>query len=108
MTKLIAPISALFLSTAALAQAPAAAPKSDTGTTAPMAGGDCEAKAVGKDGKPLAGAAKSSFLKKCKSDAAASAKASCEAKAVGKDGKPLAGAAKSSYVKKCVMDAGGK
>jgi hypothetical protein len=25
----------------------------------------CETKAVGKDGKPLAGAAKTSFLKKC-------------------------------------------
>ena len=29
------------------------------------ANADCEAKAVGKDGKPLAGAAKSSFVKKC-------------------------------------------
>ena len=26
----------------------------------------CETKAMGKDGKPLAGAAKSSFVKKCK------------------------------------------
>jgi hypothetical protein len=25
----------------------------------------CETKAVGKDGKPLAGAAKTSFMKKC-------------------------------------------
>jgi hypothetical protein len=29
----------------------------------------CEAKAVGKDGKPLAGAAKASFMKKCEADA---------------------------------------
>ncbi len=29
----------------------------------------CESKAVGKDGKPLAGAAKTSFMKKCKADA---------------------------------------
>ena len=54
----------------------------------------CESKAVGKDGKPLAGAAKTSFLKKCKADA-------CEPKAVGKDGKPLAGAARNSFMKKC-------
>lgn len=29
------------------------------------AGADCEKKAVSKDGKPLAGAAKASFMKKC-------------------------------------------
>jgi hypothetical protein len=29
------------------------------------AAGDCEAKAVSKDGKPLAGAAKAAFIKKC-------------------------------------------
>ncbi len=50
----------------------------------------CSAKAVGKDGKALVGAAKTSSMKKC-----------CEAGAVGKDGKPLAGAAKSSFLKKC-------
>ena len=50
----------------------------------------CESKAVSKDGKPLAGAAKTSFIKKC-----------CETSAVSKDGKPLAGAAKTSYVTKC-------
>ena len=33
------------------------------------ANADCEAKAVSKDGKPLAGAAKSSFMKKCEADA---------------------------------------
>lgn len=54
----------------------------------------CESKAVGKDGKPLAGAAKTSFLKKCKVDA-------CAPKAVSADGKPLAGAAKNSFMKKC-------
>jgi len=58
----------------------------------------CEAKAMGKDGKPLAGAAKTSFMKKCSHDA-------CETKAVGSDGKKLAGAAKSSFMKKC--EAGG-
>jgi hypothetical protein len=29
----------------------------------------CESKAVGKDGKPLSGAAKTSFLKKCEKGA---------------------------------------
>jgi len=54
----------------------------------------CDAMAVSKDGKPLSGAAKTAFVKKCKADA-------CEPKAVGKDGKPLAGAAKASFLKKC-------
>ena len=54
----------------------------------------CESKAVGKDGKPLAGAAKTSFMKKCMAD-------DCATKAVGSDGKPLAGAAKTSFMKKC-------
>jgi hypothetical protein len=54
----------------------------------------CESKAIDKNGKALAGAAKTSFLKKCKTDA-------CEVKAVGSDGKKLAGAAKTSFMKKC-------
>ncbi len=54
----------------------------------------CESKAMGKDGKALAGAAKTSFMKKCMAD-------SCESKAVSSDGKPLAGAAKNSFMKKC-------
>ena len=58
----------------------------------------CETKAVSKDGKPLSGAAKTSFVKKCKMDA-------CEGKAVSKDGKPLAGAAKNSFMTKCEKDA---
>jgi len=53
-------------------------------------GAACAAKAVSKDGKALAGAAKASSMKKC-----------CEASAVGKDGKKLAGAAKASFMKKC-------
>ena len=54
----------------------------------------CESKAVGKDGKPLAGAAKTSFIKKCTAD-------TCATKAVSQDGKPLSGAAKTSFMKKC-------
>ena len=58
----------------------------------------CETKAVGKDGKALSGAAKSSFVKKCKHDA-------CEGKAMGSNGKPLAGAAKKSFMTKCEKEA---
>jgi hypothetical protein len=54
----------------------------------------CESKAVGKDGKALAGAAKTSFMKKCMAD-------TCAAKAVSADGKPLSGAAKTSFMTKC-------
>jgi opacity protein-like surface antigen len=54
----------------------------------------CDTKAVGKDGKALAGAAKTSFMKKCMAD-------DCATKAVGSDGKKLAGAAKTSFMKKC-------
>ena len=54
----------------------------------------CESKAVGKDGKALAGAAKTSFMKKCMAD-------SCATKAMSADGKPLSGAAKNSFMKKC-------
>ena len=50
--------------------------------------------------KKLAGAAQSSFLKKCEKDA----KATCDAQAADKK---LAGAAKASFTKKCVRDAVG-
>ena len=51
---------------------------------------------VGKDGKPLAGAAKTSSVKSC-----------CEkAAAVDKDGKPLTGAASKAKLDKCIKDAG--
>jgi hypothetical protein len=63
----------------------------------------CEAKAVDKNGKPLAGAAKASSIKKCEKEAAGGA--ACETKAVDKNGKALAGAAKTSFMKKCEADA---
>lgn len=60
----------------------------------------CEAKAAEKK---LAGAAKTSFMKKCENDAqAAEANAACAAKAAEKK---LAGAAKASFTKKCEADA---
>ncbi|MGB7832807.1 MAG: hypothetical protein WBL84_11405 [Xanthobacteraceae bacterium] len=76
----LAVIASIFLVSSALAQSA------------------CETQAVGKDGKPLSGAAKTAFVKKCKKDA-------CEPKAVSSDGKPLSGAAKSSFMKKCQADA---
>ena len=58
--------------------------------------------------KKLAGAAKTSFLKKCERDAAAaspdSAQAACEKTATEKK---YAGAARKSFVTKCVRDAAG-
>lgn len=59
-----------------------------------MAQQTCDSKAVGKDGKPLSGAAKTSFIQKCKKDA-------CEPKAVGSNGKRLSGAAYKSFMDKC-------
>jgi hypothetical protein len=66
---------------------------SAVGQGAPVPG-TCESKAVGRDGKALAGAARTSFMTKCKRD-------TCAAKAVGSDGKPLKGAAKNSFMTKC-------
>jgi hypothetical protein len=64
------------------------------GCAAAQAPETCESKAIGKDGKQLAGAAKNSFMAKCKREA-------CEPKAIGLDGKPLKGAAKNSFMAKC-------
>lgn len=61
----------------------------------------CEAQAIDKNGKALAGAAKTSFVKKCEKDAMAAKAPACEAKAIDKNGKALAGAAKTSFMKKC-------
>lgn len=60
---------------------------------------DCKVNGVGSDGRPLAGAALTSFLKKCRHEA-------CQAKAISKEGKPLSGAAKNSFMKKCAAEAG--
>ena len=78
----LAALIAAFAMGPVLAQAPAPAP-------APAPAGDsCETKAVSKDGKPLAGAAKRSAMAKCKREA-------CLPKAVGSDGKVLRGAARN-------------
>ena len=62
MSKLIiAVLSTLFAVSLAMAQAPASAPAA--------AASDCEAKAIDKNGKPLAGAAKAASIKKCETTA---------------------------------------
>jgi hypothetical protein len=63
---------------------------------------DCAAQATEKK---LAGAAKTSFVKKCEKDAmmANPGHAAC---AKTSDEKKLAGAAQSSFMKKCMADAG--
>jgi hypothetical protein len=60
--------------------------------------GSCASRAVGKDGRPLVGAAMKSFLAKCKRDA-------CAPRAVGSNGRPLAGAARRSFMAKCTREA---
>jgi hypothetical protein len=59
----------------------------------------CEAKATEQK---LAGAAKTSFLKKCEKDAMDAATKACDAQAAEKK---LSGAAKNSFVSKCVKEA---
>ena len=67
-------------------------------TTAFATDQSCQAQAAEKK---LAGAAKTSFVKKCEKDATAAATTACEGQAADKK---LAGAAKTSFVKKCVKD----
>jgi len=71
-------LSALFVTGVVLAQGhPAnfARPVDFPAKTAEPAkkaeAGKCEARAVGKDGKPLSGDAKTAFMKKCEADAKA-------------------------------------
>ncbi len=67
------------------------------GVATAMADGSCKSTATGKK---LAGAAMTSFMKKCQTDA----QTTCDATAAEKK---LAGAAKTSFTKKCVNDAVG-
>jgi hypothetical protein len=76
---------AILIATFAVASAAAQAP------------GTCANRAVGKDGKELHGAARTSFMAKCKREA-------CAPKAIGSDGKPLKGAAKKSFMDKCLRE----
>jgi hypothetical protein len=81
----------IAVAVSAFAVSAAIGPAAGQGAPVP---GTCEAKAVTKDGKPLAGAARTSFLTKCKRDM-------CAPKAVDSNGKALKGAAKNSFMAKC-------
>jgi hypothetical protein len=76
---------AILVATFAVASAAAQAP--DT----------CASKAVGKNGRELHGAARTSFMAKCKREA-------CAPKAIGSDGKALKGAAKKSFMDKWLRE----
>jgi hypothetical protein len=65
-----------------------------TSSIAPAFAGSCSDTATDKK---LAGAAKTSFMKKCETDT----RASCDAAATDKK---IYGAAKTSFVKKCIAD----
>jgi hypothetical protein len=74
-------------------------PATMTAQAVPPAGASSSCKAQATD-KKLAGAALTSFMKKCESDASKA----CDVQA---GEKKLAGAAKTSFTKKCVSDAVG-
>jgi hypothetical protein len=98
-----------IICTAAIAQTPApkadtkapaakaAAPATAPATTTAMPGQTCKAQAADKK---LAGAAMTSFMKKCQADASKA----CDADSKTQN---LRGAAKNSHMKKCVNDAVG-
>ncbi|BBQ00398.1 hypothetical protein BSFA1_55260 [Burkholderia sp. SFA1] len=105
MNRFFAVATAAFFSVG-IACAQTSAPAAATAKPAPTAAAsNCEAQAIDKNGKPLSGAAKTSFVKKCEAGNKTTVSATCASKAVGKDGKPLAGAAKTSFMKKCEADA---
>jgi hypothetical protein len=108
MHKICLLLVSVTLSVEGLAQT-AAVPSHDTPAmvTSPVAA-ECESKAVDKAGKPLSGAARTSFMKKCGAEGSRdSTVAACEKKAVGENGRNLVGAARSAFIKKCVDEAGG-
>jgi hypothetical protein len=71
------------------------------GAMAPAAGAaTCKTNAKGSDGKMLAGAALTAYMKKCQTDATKA----CDDKAAAQK---LSGAAKASFTKKCVADSVG-
>ncbi len=84
-------MSARFVTRALVARLPIAIAIAVFSTALYAAEASCTQRA---DEKKLAGAARTSFLKKCEGDA----RAACEATA---DTKKLAGAARNSFVKKC-------
>ena len=95
------PVAAIALSLGLLFAVGAA--QATSHKEAPNMAADCEKQAAEKK---LAGAAKTSFVKKCSGGGAMAAKSpaaeACDMKAAEKK---LAGAAKNSFTKKCLADA---
>lgn len=89
--RLLIILASLFAANVALAQSPAVAP-------ATASASNCESSAISKTGKPLHGAAKTAYMKKCAGDAAPAIKGkagkttqqnkmvSCNKEAKGKTG----------------------
>ena len=102
MKKLILVLAGVCFS-ASVAYAEGAVSSSVSAAASPAS--SCAEKAVGKNGKPLAGAAKASFIKKCEAGSKEAKPSGCEEKALDKNGKKLGGAAKASFIKKCEADA---
>jgi hypothetical protein len=99
----------LFAANVALAQTPAAAPaKPATPAPAATPADGCEAHAVSKAGKPLHGAAKAAFMKKCAKDMPASATADGKStqqnkmKTCNKDATGKKGAERKAFMKECL------
>jgi hypothetical protein len=67
----------------------------------PPAFATCKSDAIGKDGRPLVGAALKSHMKSCTNKATTD----CEKDSADRK---LAGAAKTSHIKKCVAEAVGE
>ena len=76
--------------------------QANTHKEAPKMAADCEKQAAEKK---LAGAAKTSFVKKCSGGGAMAKSPAAEACDMQATEKKLAGAAKNSFVKKCTADA---
>ena len=93
MNKIIAvALASLFATSLAFAQAPAAA-------------NGCEAKAVSKDGKPLAGAAKAASMKKCEKEAAEAKPKNAQQdkmKTCNKDAEGKKGDERKAFMKECL------
>jgi hypothetical protein len=62
---------------------------------------DCEAQAVGKNGRPLVGKAKLASVKKCTAAAKKLAQPDCTGNPVDEYGNALVGAAKEAFLKRC-------
>lgn len=96
----------LFAANVALAQTPAGASKDVAPAVHPAAASNCETNAVSKAGKPLYGAAKAAFIKKCESankpatagkSAQMNKMAMCNKDATGKKG-----AERKAFMKECL------